>query len=656
MTAFACGLAAGLASLYGRRKAAAETRTPTTLAWALAAIYLVVFVTLAVGRFYNLAYWGWDLGEYASVAYNTAHGRAFTHTFRGAVCYFDHFAPLLFVISPLTYVFREPVYLVVIIATSAAASVILVYFLAAARGARWPAFALAASYALSPYLHGATLYENPLRAMAAPLVLAALLSFVRGRFGWGAFFTAFAATASEEMAVYAVVVAALGAALCRRRRAGVLLTVALAVYAGVICFYVYPKAVWGEPRLPNLAAYMDRVREGGLLTLFEAKGVVPLHTRLWYAATMLGPLAVFLPFAGISLILLLAPLYVFLTVDNPSICTIGFGFPFQFLPFAYAAAAFGLARVTALRRAGLRRFLLAAASVTAVSFQLASIAFSHRTWYAAVVADLFPKHHKIGALAGIRKIPPGVAVSADQPAFTLAAQRPVATLYPHGLGLDYLKKVDAVFLDRDFHPARGFPSDAARLRAAGFYPADVTRDYAYFTRRPGKFSFDDVWRAWYGVISESHFHAAGRCARPRRDPRAPDDGVALRFARDGFLLERERYFFPPGRYNFVFLLACEEGEFCHVVARVIFRDPRTGAARRDIYKCWTLNADGEFHGYRAKFKIGKPAVVEIGLAGTAPFNLDGVVVEGNNYNLEKAARYCPWPLVPRNTRPGGTRR
>jgi uncharacterized membrane protein len=43
---------------------------------------------------------------------------------------------------------------------------------------------LAASYALSPYLHGATMYGNPMRAMAAPLVLAGLLFFVRRRFGW----------------------------------------------------------------------------------------------------------------------------------------------------------------------------------------------------------------------------------------------------------------------------------------------------------------------------------------------------------------------------------------------------------------------------------------------------------------------------------------
>ena len=422
-------------------------------------------------------------------------------------------------------------------------------FLGGARGARWPAFALAASYALSPFLHGATLYENPLRAMAAPLVLAGVLFFVRRRFWWGVLFTFLAAAASEEMAVYAIVVAAVGVWVCRKRWSGVLVISAFAFYAFGVALQVYPRLLWGQPHLPHYWTYLDRLKEGGVWTLFEPKGTLRLSTRLWFFVTTLGPAAAFLPFAGVGALLLVAPGYLFLTHYHSSIVRHGFGFPFQFLPFAYAAAAFGLARISTLRRVRLRRFLLVGGSVAAVTFQVAAIACPYRPWYVGIARSMFPNYHKLGTLAGIRKVPPEIAISADQPAFTyLAHNRHVATLYPRGLGLDGLEKVDAVFLDRDCHCALVMPSDMARLRAAGFYPAEVTRDYAYFTRTRGRYSYDDVWKAWYGVISESHFCIPGNYGRPRRDSRALDDGVVRRFDGSGFLWGKDRYFFPPGRY------------------------------------------------------------------------------------------------------------
>lgn len=647
--AVGCGLVAGVLSLLIRRELAAETRTPAKLVWFLAGTYFVVFGACAVTRFYNLAYWGSDLGEYAGLVYNTARGRVFTQTFVGFHRYFVHFSPLLFTICPLSYVFREPFYLVVIIAFSAAASVAALYFLGAARGVRWPAFALAASYALSPYLHGATLYENPLRAMAAPLVLGALLFFVRRRFGWGVLLTFLAAAASEEMAVYATVVAVIGVWVCRKRWTGVLIVAAFAFYAFGIAFQIYPKLICGQARLPHYELYLAGLKERGVWTLFEPQGVLTLGTRLWFFVTTLGPLAVFLPFAGVGGVLILAPAYVFLTHGHSSIVRQGFGFPFQFLPFAYAAAAFGLARISALRRVRLRKFLLAAGSVAAVAFQLVSIGYSYRLWYVGIARSLFPDYHRIGTLAGIREVPAGIAVSADQPAFTyLAHNRHVATLYPLGLGLDGLEKVDAVFLDRDWHCALAFPSDVARLRAAGFYPAEVTRDYAYFTRTPGEYSYEDVWKAWYGVISESHFSAPGRrCGKPRRDPRALHDGVVRRFDGNGFLWEKRRYFFPPGSYKFTYILACDKDVFCHVCTRLIIRRPFKEGRGRRVSECWTLNRDGEYHGYIFKFHINKPSVISVELTGTPDYFLDGVVVEGESYNVNAASRYCPWPFVPR---------
>jgi hypothetical protein len=69
--------------------------------------------------------------------------------------------------------------------------------------------------------------------------------------------------------------------------------------------------------------------------------------------------------------------------------------------------------------------------------------------------------------------------------------------------------------------------------------------------------------------------------------------------------------------------------------------------RRRIKKCWTLNRDGEYHGYIFKFRIKKPSVVAIDLTGASSYFFDDVVVEGEVYNLKAVARYCPWPYMPR---------
>jgi hypothetical protein len=191
------------------------------------------------------------------------------------------------------------------------------------------------------------------------------------------------------MALYAIVVAAVGAWVCRKRWLGVLVVAAFACYAFGLAFYLYPK-ISGQGRLPHYAVHLERVKEGGIWTLFEPKEPIPLSTRLWFFVKALGPLAVFLPFAGVGAVMILPPAYSFLTYGHGSIVRHDFGFSSQFLPFAYAAAAFGLARISALRRVKLRTFLPAAGSVAAVVFQLVSIGSPYRQWYAGYARSLYP--------------------------------------------------------------------------------------------------------------------------------------------------------------------------------------------------------------------------------------------------------------------------
>jgi len=648
--AAAAGVAAGTWAVRSGWEVPAGTRLPGRIAAALASAFFIIFAGAAVVRFYNLAYWGTDLGEYANLAYNTAHGRVFLHTYCGLEFRFAHCAPLLFLLSPLACIFDEPLYVVLIVAAAAAATVALVYYVAAARGSAWVALALAVSYALSPYIQGAALYENPFRPVAAALLLGALLAFARRRFGWGVALTFAAAATSEEVAVYAVIVAAWGSWLCGRRRGGVIFTAAAALYAVGVCFVLYPWLAYGRPVLPNFAPYVIAVQERGWSTLVEAKGLIPMSTRLWYFVTALAPGAFLLPAAGGALALLAAPAVVFATHENASIVRHGFAFPFQFYPFVYAAAAFGLHRVSTWSHSGLRRFVLAAGAATAVAFPLALATLSFRPWYVGTLRELTPTVRDAATLAGIRRIPPLVSVSVDQPAFAFVAHRRVATLFPHGLGLDPLEPVEGVFLDRECHGARFLPSELGRLRAAGYYPVDVTRDYAYFARRPGAFTYEEVWRAWYGFIPAADFRAGGDYRGPQRDPRAPETGVALRVEREAELIDPERYFFPPGVYRLTYWLAAT-GEAPRVRTYVTFVDADSGAEQSEIAQDWTVEPGGEYGAYVARFKTAHPAHVRVRIRSTAPLRVAGVAVEGRGYTLARARAAMAWPYRPRSPKP-----
>lgn len=646
VAAVVCGLAAGLASLRIRRGLPEDSRLPGRLAWAVAAVFGVIFTVWGLGLFYGLGQWGTDLGLFGSTIYNTAHGRFLVNTLRGAEAYFDHCSPLLLAFVPFAYIFHEPVYLVVIIALSAAAAVALLYHLAAARAGRWPALALALSFALSPFLHGAALCRNPLRATAAVLILAALLSFAKRRFWWGVLFSFLVAAASEEMAVYAVGIAAFGAWFCRMRWKGISAVLVIAAYAVGIGFYAYPKVAIHSNYNPHFVLYVESLREGGLSTLLEVKGKVTLSTRLWFGVTILGPVAFFLPLAGAALIILVAPAYVLLTHFNPGLVRVDAAFAFQYLSLTYAVAAFGLARLRALRNIRWRRFLLAGGCAAAVVFQVTAIAVPYRTWYNGRIRAAIPSYARVATLAGIRKIPAGAAVSVDAPAYNIVVHRPAVTAWPHGLGLGELKKVDGVFLIRERHWPLLFPSDMERLRAAGFWPAEVTRDYAYFSRRRGELSYEDVWEAWWGVINESQFHDWDRFVRSHRDARAPYDGAVRRFERGAFLYDYKRCFFPPGDYIFRFIVACDEGKFYHVAVVSKICCPRTWRRRKTVVAEWSVLPDGCYHHHDVPIKIVKPSGVKLAIHGTTPFYLDAVIVESEGYSLAAARLYCPWPLVP----------
>jgi uncharacterized membrane protein len=640
--AVACGLGAGAAAFFlPPPRRAASPRTATALAWGLAVTYAVVFTAWAWARLYALDYTGIDLGEYAQTLYRTVHGDVMTHTFRGAVCAFDHCSPILLALSPLALVFRNPAYLLALLSLSVAATILFLYLTAATAGNRWLALALAASFALLPFVHGATLYENPVRGLPGAMGVGALYFFARRRFGVGVAFAFVAASVSEEAAAYALPLILAGTIICRRWRAGAVAFAVLALYFGLVCAWQYPKWAWGRGQITHVGHYLDAYRVEGVRGLLVPQGDIGWGPRLWYFAQNLGPVAPLLPGAGPAALVIILPAYVVYTNINPSIVRLGYGFPLAFIPFVYGAAAFGVHALSRLPHRRWRRAVTAGAAALAVVAPLASGVLKYRGLYQELFAGAYPNFHRIGVFAGLKQIPADASVCADADAFPWVAAREVATYYPCGTQAEQPLKVDYVFLDRGLQPPRLFPARAAALAVMGYRPWRVTPDYALYRRGAGTLTADDVWRAWYGVIPDENFFAPGGFSRSVRDDAAPLGGTALRVHSSAVSVGDEGAFFPPGRYRLRFLAKAGPEKLCHVVVAIGGRDAATGERYPVKETCWTIWTDGLYHHREVYFKLNRPSYLSFSLDATNPFWFDGIMVDGDHYTATDAARYSP---------------
>ena len=641
LIAVACALGAGVAAFFlppARREA--SPRTATALAWALAVTYAVVFTAWACARLYAVDYTGIDLGEYAQTLYRTIHGNVMTHTFRGAVCAFDHCSPILVVLSPLALISRNPAYLLALLSFSVAATVLFIYLTAATAGDRWLALALAASFALLPFVHAATLYENPVRGIPGAMGVGALYFFARRRFGVGVAFAFVAASVSEEAAAYALPLILAGTIICRRWRAGAIAFVVLALYVGLVCAWQYPKWAWGRGQITHVGHYLDAYRAEGIRGLVVPQGEIPWGPRVWYFLQNAGPVAPLVLGAGPAALVIILPAYVVYSNINPSIVRLGYGFPLVFIPFVYGAAAFGVHAFSRLPHRRWRRALTAGAAALAVVAPLTSGVLKYRGLYKELFAGARPDFHRVAVFAGLKQIPADASVCTDADAFPWVAAREVATYYPCGTQADQPIKVDYVFLDRNSQPPRLFPERAAALAAAGYTAWKVTPDYALYRRGAGTLTADDVWRAWYGVITDESFYAPGGGGRRSvRDADAPLGGTALRVHSYAISVGDEGYFFPPGRYRLRFVAKAAPEKLCHVVAAIGGRDAATGENYPVKETCWTIWTDGRYHHHDVNFKLSRPSYLSFSLDATNPFWFDGIMVGGDHYTAADAALY-----------------
>jgi uncharacterized membrane protein len=374
-----------------------------------------------------------DLGQYLQIIWNLADGQGAWTTLPRVHAWGEHFSPIFYLLAPLQWVAPGAAILLAAQTLILAAGAPAIFGYAARRLDPRAAAAFAVLYLVNPSLHGINLRDIHPAAFVIALVPWAALAFETGRYGWCAV-ALLAVLACREDAAVAVLGFGVWVAVARRRWwLGGLVAVASVLVLAVEIRYLMPY-FRGEP-YPHLHRYAHLGSGLGeiLVTLAAAPWrwllVIVSAQKLVYVLTLLAPLG-FLPlWGGGALLAALPGLAMNLLSLDPVLVHHRSQYQAFVLPFLALAAVDGYARLRARRRDRplLGRAPAAAALVVGV---LASVVLTART-----VNDLSVARWRLGpdqraAHALMARVPPRVAVSANERLVPHLATRPEIYIFP----------------------------------------------------------------------------------------------------------------------------------------------------------------------------------------------------------------------------------
>lgn len=326
-----------------------------------------------------------DLGIYDNIFYQSIHGRPLGCSIIKAEYHGSaHFDPILVALSPLYLLYPRAELLLGLQAVWCGSGVVPVYLLTRhVLQSRVYGVVLAAAYALHPGLHGANMYEfHSLTLSCVPLLWTLWALHTRRMKLYWVFF-AVSLLVREDISLMLIPVGFVSVIALdgKLRRVGLLSMAACAVY------FVIARGVFmtrGEESYSFTYYYAEMIPDGKgllgmLLTLFTNPAFVVTHAlrepKLVYAVTVFLPLA-FTPFFARSwrLTLLYGLAFTLLATRAPVYST-HFQYTNTLLPFAFAAAPFGikqlaegtLATAYRLDAAALRRALVVATLVASAT-------------------------------------------------------------------------------------------------------------------------------------------------------------------------------------------------------------------------------------------------------------------------------------------------
>jgi len=139
------------------------------------------FAAIGLLQYFSFHSYGWDLGLFDQLLWNTAHGRWFEYSFRDYVYLGDHFQPVLLLLAPTAFLGAGPVPLLVIQGFALGAAVIPLYFAAKSCGGNVAAWCAVGAYLLSLSVARALVYDFHPECFVPLLAFTSLWALVTGR-------------------------------------------------------------------------------------------------------------------------------------------------------------------------------------------------------------------------------------------------------------------------------------------------------------------------------------------------------------------------------------------------------------------------------------------------------------------------------------------
>src|SRR6266478_9854225 len=137
-------------------------------------LYIVVFCAFTIGRYERYNATGFDLAFYDNILWRTAHGDIMGVSIEGdnVSNWAFHVEPILLLIAPLTLIFRDTRWLLILQTVALAVAAIAVYRIAARHWQKpWAGFAFAVLYLLYPAVGWANKFDFHPLTLTTPLLL-----------------------------------------------------------------------------------------------------------------------------------------------------------------------------------------------------------------------------------------------------------------------------------------------------------------------------------------------------------------------------------------------------------------------------------------------------------------------------------------------------
>jgi uncharacterized membrane protein len=393
---------------------------------------------------------GYDLGIYNQVVWNMAHGRPFATTLVYETNgYYDHFEPILALISPLYWLIPDVRVLLVLQSVALALGSLPIYLYARRRlGEFGPGFAMLAlllvvAYLLYPPLHSANLNDFHEVALLPPLIGFAVYGLLTGKRRLTFIFLALCLLVKEDVTVTLLVFGiyvVLANPTGFRRRDGLWMALLALIWGVLILNVLYPAMTHGMPYpfVERRYSWLGESPSQALRSLVTQPGAALAHIfqppKLVFLLRLFAPL-LFLPVLGWPVIGLAVPILAYLMMSDyrPQWSVESYYNPplLAFLFFATILAVMWLA-LRGSAKAGLRRRGFSAQSlvITLLIAITISVGFSY---YAVAPGpgsrqfrwDKFAVSARVQAAHDIQtQVPPMASLSTEWPLIPHMSQRP----------------------------------------------------------------------------------------------------------------------------------------------------------------------------------------------------------------------------------------